>query len=141
MERLVYFRGFLCGSVLINIVQFSMLNSSLIELDGLFVSGDHKQLRPNTAVYQLARHFNFDVSLFERMLRNRGQCETLMVQHRMSPVIASLIVPTVYDQLDNHPSVLHFPLIDGIPQRLFFLTHSHREKQVSRAISIYFNLK
>ena len=32
--------------------------------------GDHEQLRPSTAVYQLSTKFHLDVSLFERMVRN-----------------------------------------------------------------------
>lgn len=32
--------------------------------------GDHQQLRPNPAVYKLAKQYNLDVSLFERLINN-----------------------------------------------------------------------
>ena len=36
----------------------------------LILIGDHIQLRPNPAVYVLAKHFELDVSLFERLIKN-----------------------------------------------------------------------
>ena len=36
----------------------------------LILNGDHIQLRPNPAVYKLAKDFDFDVSLFERLVKN-----------------------------------------------------------------------
>lgn len=38
--------------------------------DHLILIGDHIQLRPNPAVYILAKDFAFDVSLFERLINN-----------------------------------------------------------------------
>lgn len=35
----------------------------------LILIGDHLQLRPGTAVYDLAKKYNLDVSLFERLAR------------------------------------------------------------------------
>ncbi|KAF4525633.1 hypothetical protein B566_EDAN001232, partial [Ephemera danica] len=91
--------------------------------------GDHKQLRPNIAVYALGKFHNFDVSLFERFVRNRGQCVTLQVQHRMAPEMATLIVPTIYPVLYNDPTVLERPAVNGVPKRLFFVTHTQPEQQ------------
>ena len=36
----------------------------------LILIGDHQQLRPNPTVYKLAKDYNLDVSLFERMVSN-----------------------------------------------------------------------
>ena len=36
----------------------------------LILIGDHAQLRPTPTVYKLAKDFNFDVSLFERLINN-----------------------------------------------------------------------
>ena len=36
----------------------------------LILIGDHVQLRPNPAVYSLAKHYKLDVSLFERLVNN-----------------------------------------------------------------------
>ena len=35
----------------------------------LILIGDHQQLKPSTTVYELAKHFYLDVSLFERMVK------------------------------------------------------------------------
>lgn len=98
-------------------------------------SGDHKQLRPNIAVYQLGVKYDFDVSLFERMVHNRGHCVTLGVQHRMSPCIAKLVTPAIYDHLENADTVKVYPEVMGLPQRLFFIKHSHQEEMM---VSVYF---
>ena len=93
--------------------------------------GDHKQLRPSPAVYNLAREYNFDVSLFERMVNNGIGCDTLKQQHRMRPEIAQLIAPTIYPDLQNHPKVETFEKVRGMLKSVFFLTHNHLEEEVS----------
>ena len=35
----------------------------------LILIGDHQQLKPSPTVYELAKKFNLDISLFERMVR------------------------------------------------------------------------
>jgi AAA domain len=80
--------------------------------------------------YELEKYYNFDISLFERMVMNRKGCVTLQVQHRMAPEIANLIVPTIYEKLKNHKSVLSRPSVQGLLKRLYFLSHSHLEMQV-----------
>ena len=93
----------------------------------LFFLGDHKQLRPPTTVYHLAKQYQLDVSLFERMLNNGLELCTLQVQHRMRPEVARLIVPSIYEKLKNHESVLDYPHIKGMTRSVFFLTHSRME--------------
>lgn len=92
--------------------------------------GDHQQLRPNPAVYELAKHYHLDVSLFERMLKNGLNCHTLGVQHRMRPEIASLIVPAIYPHLENHLSVYTRDKIRGVTSNLYFITHNNFEDEV-----------
>lgn len=98
----------------------------------IYCLGDHKQLKPNPAVYLLAKKYNMDVSLFERMLNNGLGCSVLDVQHRMRPEIASLITPTIYPTLFNHPSTLERKKISGIDKFVFFLTHDFPEDQVKK---------
>ena len=57
----------------------------------LILIGDHLQLRPGTAVYELAKRYGLDVSMFERLVRNGVQHATLARQRRMRPPIARLI--------------------------------------------------
>ena len=92
----------------------------------LILIGDHKQLRPNPTVYQLAKRFNLDISLFERMVNNGMECNTLELQHRMRPEIAEIISP-IYPDLRNHDSVLQYESILGVSGNLFFVDHIHEE--------------
>ncbi|XP_054286638.1 NFX1-type zinc finger-containing protein 1-like [Macrosteles quadrilineatus] len=96
----------------------------------LILIGDHKQLKPNPAVFQLCKKYNFDVSLFERMVRNGMNCYSLNVQHRMRPEFASLIVPTIYPELVSHSSTKKRPDIRGIHSNLYFINHNNPEEQL-----------
>ena len=89
--------------------------------------GDHQQLRPPVTVYKLAKDFALDVSLFERLIKNGMEPCVLGVQHRMRPEIARLIVPSIYPSLENHPSVLDYPVVRGISSNVFFLSHTELE--------------
>ena len=92
----------------------------------LILIGDHQQLRPNPAVYELAKKYNLDVSLFERMVTVGIPCERLSVQHRMRPEIAA-VMKHIYDNLENHESVQNYEDIKGMKKNIFFLNHSHLE--------------
>jgi len=78
----------------------------------------------------LAKDFNFDISLFERMVNNEVPCYTLGEQHRMRPEIASLITPSIYNELKNHISVHNREHIRGVTKDLFFLNHNIYENEV-----------
>ena len=92
----------------------------------LILIGDHKQLKPNPSVYTLAKQYNLEVSLFERMVRNGMTCHTLDTQHRMRPEIARLM-KFIYDDLKNHVSVESFEEILGISKNIFFIDHQYPE--------------
>lgn len=94
----------------------------------LILIGDHQQLRPNPTVYNLQINYNFDVSLFERMIKNGMEFARLCLQHRMRPEIAKMLDHIYVDpKLENHHSVLKFERIKGLHRNLFFLEHSERE--------------
>ena len=88
--------------------------------------GDHKQLKPKPTVYKLAKDYNLELSLFERMIRNGMDCHRLDIQHRMRPEIACLL-EDIYPHLENHGSVNHYPDVNGISSNLFFIDHRHQE--------------
>ena len=92
----------------------------------LILIGDHQQLRPTPTVYELAKKYKLDVSLFERMVNVGIQCERLSVQHRMRPEIAALM-KHIYDDLQNHESVENYEDIKGVKKNMFFISHSHLE--------------
>ena len=94
----------------------------------LILIGDHKQLKPKVSVYELGKKYNLNVSLFERIIKIRADCNQLKYQHRMRPEIAKLI-NLIYDEYYNHESVLEYPNIKGLKKNLFFINHCHPEKQ------------
>ncbi|XP_053401641.1 NFX1-type zinc finger-containing protein 1-like [Mercenaria mercenaria] len=94
----------------------------------LILIGDHKQLRPSTTVYALAKKFNMDISLFERMVRNGIPCVTLNEQHRMRPDISMLLThENLYPGLRNHPSVYDYDNVKGVDINVQFITHEEEE--------------
>lgn len=101
------------------------------ETQHLILIGDHKQLRPTTSVYKLAKQYKMDISLFERMVNNGINSVKLNVQHRMRPEIANLIRPTIYKELTDHELVAKYPNVLGITKNVFFITHNELETNES----------
>lgn len=101
----------------------------------LFI-GDHQQLRPRNASYTLAKRFNFDVSLFERMVKNGFPCYTLATQHRMRPEISALMKP-IYPFLIDHKSVKHRSNIGGVTKNIYFIHHKVNEEKVSNILDYW----
>ncbi|KAM4012467.1 LOW QUALITY PROTEIN: NFX1-type zinc finger-containing protein 1-like [Anomaloglossus baeobatrachus] len=96
----------------------------------LILIGDHQQLRPSANVYDLAKNFNLEVSLFERLIQSDLPFVRLNYQHRMRPEIARLLTPHIYSQLENHPSVLNYENIKGVSTNLFFVQHEFLEQEI-----------
>ena len=94
----------------------------------LILIGDHQQLRPTPEVYNLAKTYKLDVSLFERMANVGIHCERLSVQHRMRPEIAALM-KHIYEDLESHESVEQYEDIKGMKNNLFFVNHGCLEDQ------------
>ena len=101
----------------------------------LILIGDHKQLRPKPNEYELAKKYNLDVSLFERLVRNGFPHATLEYQHRMRPEIAELVKPHIYTTLSNHEAVLSYPDVRGVSTNLFFINHCQEEKEDNNLMS------
>ena len=102
----------------------------------LILIGDHEQLKPNPTVYELAKYFSLDVSLFERMVRNGMPFARLRLQHRMRPEIACM-VNHIYQDLENHESVMNFDNIRGISHNMFFVDHEEFEVLFFNSSSLY----
>ncbi|XP_069814290.1 NFX1-type zinc finger-containing protein 1-like [Dendropsophus ebraccatus] len=101
----------------------------------LILIGDHQQLRPTTTVYELAKNFNLEVSMFERLIRMKLPYVRLDYQHRMRPEIAQLLTPHIYDKLENHASVLNYENIKGVCHNLYFVDHNHLEEHIKEGKS------
>ncbi|EFX83237.1 hypothetical protein DAPPUDRAFT_301907 [Daphnia pulex] len=110
------------------VLEAHIVTSMSSSCEHLILIGDHKQLRPPTTVYTLAKDYHLDVSLFERLVMNGVEPNVLGVQHRMRPDVARLIVPSIYPHLENHQSVLRYWDVPGMVESVFFLSHLEREK-------------
>lgn len=96
----------------------------------LILIGDHQQLRPSASVYDLAKNFNLEMSMFERLVKMELPFVRLDYQHRMRSEIARLLTPHIYSELENHPSVFNYENIKGLNTNLFFVEHSHLEDEI-----------
>ncbi|KAK0044972.1 NFX1-type zinc finger-containing protein 1 [Biomphalaria pfeifferi] len=95
----------------------------------LILIGDHQQLRPNPTVYDLAKHYGLEISLFERLIKNKVPHVLLKEQHRMRPEI-SKIMRHIYKNLEDHESVTRYENIDGVSKNIFFINHKELESRV-----------
>ncbi|RLV98769.1 hypothetical protein DV515_00010407 [Chloebia gouldiae] len=105
------------------------------ECQHLILIGDHQQLQPSANVYDLAKNFNLEVSLFERLIKVDFPFVCLKYQHRMRPEIAQLISPHIYQKLENHPSVLEYENIKGVSTNVFFVEHEVPEQDIQEGKS------
>lgn len=96
----------------------------------LILIGDHKQLRPSTSVYKIAKEYKMDISLFERMVNNGINSTRLTIQHRMRPEISRLVRSTTYPDLEDSESVHRYPSVKGMMNNLYFIDHNHLENKV-----------
>ena len=97
-------------------------------LQHLILVGDHKQLQGNCSVQELEGDpFFLNVSMFERLVHNGIEFKNLTRQRRMAPEIRALLAP-IYDDLEDHPSVIDRPGIRGMGEvNSFFFCHSWPE--------------
>lgn len=103
----------------------------------LILIGDHQQLRPSPTVYELAKDYHLDMSLFERMIENNLEYKRLCLQHRMRPEIAKMLDHIyVNPRLQNDKSVLAFEDIKGVERNLFFVDHNEEEVQCNNAVTV-----
>ncbi|KAI8074522.1 hypothetical protein BC940DRAFT_288446 [Gongronella butleri] len=103
----------------------------------LILIGDHLQLRPQVANYNLSsesligRQYNLDRSLFERLVAAPPQFalprSQLLTQRRMRPEISNLIRSTLYPDLEDGELVESYPPVGGMGSNLFFYDHVHPE--------------
>jgi superfamily I DNA and/or RNA helicase len=62
-----------------------MATSLTPKIEHLILIGDHEQLRPNHNVFDLAKKYNLDISMFERLVNNNFENVMLKNQRRMRP--------------------------------------------------------
>ena len=110
------------------VLEAHVLTSLSKGIEHLILIGDHKQLKPNPEVFDLATKYNLELSLFQRMVNNGMECHTLEIQHRMRPEISKLL-RHIYPNLQDHHSVMNYPNIMGVSRNIMFI--NHHEKEIS----------
>lgn len=97
----------------------------------LIMIGDHKQLRPKVESYDLTtvadRGYNFDRSLFERLVLANLPSATLAVQHRMRPEISEFVRMQTYPTLIDDETVTKFERVRGVRESVVFIDHRVEE--------------
>ena len=82
----------LVKTLLAEVLEAHILDSLASSTRQLILIGDHQQLRPKVQVYDLAldskKGFNLDLSLFERLIRQKTPFCSLSTQRRMRPSIS-----------------------------------------------------
>ena len=99
------------------------------DCEHLILIGDHQQLRPNPAVYELAMNYGLEISLFERLVKNQFPHVVLQEQHRMRPEISN-IMRHIYPDLQDHPVVSSYAHIQGVASDVFLMQHEESESGV-----------
>ena len=96
-------------------------------VEHLVMVGDHMQLRGHVNSSLLEKlPFQFNRSLFERLVVAGLENSVLGVQRRMRPEVRQLIKP-IYPSLEDHPSVRAHPAVNGVQHSLFFYEHQFQE--------------
>jgi len=107
----------------------------------LILIGDHQQLRPNPAVYELARKYNLEISLFERLIKNGYPHRMLERQHRMRSEISRTLMPHFYAQLRDSESVAEYLAVMGMQRNMYFFSHDYPEASVDWEMKSHSNEK
>jgi len=128
------------------VLEAHLLTALLPSVEHAILIGDHQQLKPQIANYELSSEnprgvqYSLDISLFERLLHpNDPQADaapipysTLKTQRRMHPSIAQLIRRTLYPGLIDHQSVHDYPAVEGMRNRLFWFDHDNPENSAEK---------
>ena len=118
------------------ILEAHTLTAFLPSVEHAILIGDHEQLRPGVQNYDLSlenprgEKFSLDMSTFERLITNPDlevPYDTLQTQRRMDPSISDLVRKTLYPSLKDHESVLAYPPVIGVRNRLYWLDHREPE--------------
>ena len=110
------------------VLEAHVVSSLTQSTEHLILIGDHQQLRPKTNDYILARDYHLDISLFERLVKNKIPHVTLQVQHRMRPEISAMVSANIYgNSLKDAPSTENYPDVDGMNCNMFFVHHEAKE--------------
>lgn len=112
------------------VLEAHTLTAFLPGVEHAILIGGHEQLRPQINNYELqhdnprGKRYSLDISLFERLVKPQIRnfqvpLSTLKIQRRMHPSISELIRVPLYPSLEDYPTVLKYPEVDGMRNRLY----------------------
>jgi hypothetical protein len=93
----------------------------------LILIGDHLQLRPNPYNYEICKKYNFDVSLFERLINNEVPYVSLEYQRRMRPEFADFVRLIYKSSYADHELTKNRIDNKGFSSNIHFLNHKNFE--------------
>ncbi|KAL8647529.1 MAG: hypothetical protein Q9210_005505, partial [Variospora velana] len=100
----------------------------------LVLIGDHRQLRPKVATYELSvekgEGYDLNRSLFERLVLKGFPHHVLTQQHRMRPEISALVRSLTYPDLLDAPATKARPNLRGFQNNLIFVDHRQTEDDI-----------
>ena len=96
----------------------------------LILIGDHKQLKPKPYNYEIATKYNFNISLFERLINNKIPYISLKYQRRMKSKFADF-VRIIYGGEDyiDYDDDKNKENIKGMVNDMYFITHNEIENE------------
>ena len=103
---------------------FAALNK---DVEHLILIGDHKQLRPGVESYELVKHYSFDISMMERLIKCGFPYKSLDTQGRMRPEFSALLKDIYPNLKDNLALVRANKPLDCLQHSMYFWTHNHIE--------------
>ena len=113
------------------ILESHILTALSVNTKQLILIGDHKQLRPKYNNYAISvekgNGYDFNRSLFERLVLANYPHTTLSKQHRMCPEISSLIRHLTYPDLADAEATRSRTPVLGIRDRVVFFNHDKPE--------------
>jgi hypothetical protein len=128
-------------NLLIQVLEAHILSALHPNVQQLILIGDHFQLRPQIADYNLSQESNqgkkyrLDMSLFERLQDPHYvvPMKTLSIQRRMRPEVSDLIRYTLYPKLEDHQQVKEYPRVPGFKENVFFISHDKPQDSSTNA--------
>ena len=96
----------------------------------LILIGDHKQLKPKPYNYEIGAKYNFDISLFERLINNKIPYASLKYQRRMKPKFADF-VRIIYggEEYIDYKDCINKENVKGIVEDMYFINHYEPEAE------------
>ncbi|KAK6344622.1 hypothetical protein TWF718_006580 [Orbilia javanica] len=109
------------------------------KVEQIIMIGDQKQLRPRCETWEFQhdseRGYDFDISLFERLMNTGFPCDVLETQHRARPEISKIIRTLTYPNLKDHKSVHQLAPVRGLQRSVTWMAHQYQESSAENLVT------